>query len=149
MRPPPDNLLAFFLLPCLLVLAGCGSTPSKALPEPEARLTNTYWRLASLSGEALSPPAIDMAPHLIFQDDGQVRGHTGCNVLKGAYGQVEGKVRFLAMGATRLACPDPAAEAALVSAMRDTRAITIQGRQLFFKGLNGETLAVFETLRQP
>lgn len=149
MRPQTFTCLIPVLGFVLVTLAGCGSTPSVALPEPEVTLTNTYWRLTSVNGEVTQIPGEGSAPHLIFLDDGQVRGHTGCNVLKGAYGQLEGQVRFLAMGATRMACSDAAAEAAFVAAMRDTRAMVVQGRQLHLKGPDGRTLAVFQTIRQP
>lgn len=138
--------LRYLVLPCLLVLAGCGATPTADLPAPEVTLTNTYWRLASVDGESPPTPREGNTPHLIFQDDGQVRGHTGCNILKGAYGQSDGQVRFLAMGATRMACPEAEAEAAFVGAMRDTRAMEIKGRKLYLRSADGSTLAVFDTV---
>ncbi len=147
MRVSLSPVLPTILLACLLALAGCGSTPSRELPEPEVTLTNTYWKLVSLDAAPVSAPGPRGDPHLIFQDDGQVRGHTGCNILKGAYGQVDGQVRFLAMGATRMACANGTLEASFVAAMRDTRAMVIEAGQLYLKGENGNTLAVFDRIR--
>lgn len=141
------NLPSLVMICFTLALAACGSAPSRELPAQPVSLTNTYWQLASVKGTAMPASGTGNNPHLIFQDDGQVRGHTGCNVLRGVYGQNNGQVRFLTMGATRMACSHAAAEAAFVAAMRDTRDLSIRGRQLFLQGPDGATLAVFEVLR--
>lgn len=125
---------------CLL-LGGCASAPSRQLPPPEATLTNTYWKLERVAGQQVPDRGPRGQPHLIFQDDGQVRGHTGCNVLKGAYGPEDGRLRFLAMGATRMACPGETVEGAFVAAMHRTRNLVIEENRLSMKAADGRTLA--------
>ncbi|MBS3805770.1 MAG: META domain-containing protein [Oleiphilaceae bacterium] len=110
-------------------------------------MTNTYWKLLSLNGDSVNIENARQEPHLIFMDDGQVRGHTGCNSLKGRYGVKDGKVRLLALAATRMACPDYDAEAEYIAAMEAADAMAISGKQLQLLDDSGMPLATLVTTR--
>lgn len=143
----PADLVLRVLLAALfgLALAACSSAPDMEQPgaAEDAPLTNTYWKLMKIGEDEV--PAVDKnrEPHLIFLDDGRVLGHTGCNTLNGQYGVQDGQVRFLAMGATRMACPDfRAAELAFIQALEQTRAIGVEGTSLRLMGDGNAVLAV-------
>ncbi len=145
MVDPADFLLRALVIALFGLLVACSSAPDKEQPgaSEDAPLTNTYWKLMEIGGDEV--PALEKArePHLIFLDDGRVLGHTGCNTLNGQYGVQEGQVRFLAMGATRMACPDyRSAESAFIQALEQTRAMGIEGRHLKLMGKDNAVLAV-------
>lgn len=130
------------LLACLVGIGGCASVPETSLPVPEANLTNTYWKLLEVGGEEVRIEDNQREAHLIFRDDGHVMGHTGCNSLKGQYGVNEGRIGFLAMAATRMACPGNTTEGPMLDAMKNTVDIVIEGKRMTLLNAQGDRLAI-------
>lgn len=134
--------LWLILLVSLVVLGGCASVPETSSPVPEANLTNTYWKLLEIGGEEVRIENNQREAHLIFRDDGHVMGHTGCNSLKGQYGVNEGRIGFLAMAATRMACSGDTTEGPMLNAMKNTADIVIEGDRMTLLNEQGEQLAI-------
>ena len=126
----------------LVVLGGCASAPDTSSPAPQADLTNTYWKLLEVGGEEVRIEDNQREAHLIFRDDGNVMGHTGCNSLKGQYGVNEGQFGFLAMAATRMACSGDTTEGPMLEAMRNTADIIIDGDRMTLLNEQGDRLAI-------
>ncbi|WP_166267711.1 META domain-containing protein [Marinobacter caseinilyticus] len=135
-------LRAVSLLACLTILGGCSTTDTQTTRRPDASLTNTYWKLLSVEGVDVRVVDNQREPHLIFLDDGQVRGHTGCNSLKGRYGASNGQLAFTAMAATRMACQDNSVETSMLIALQATTQAQIRGDRLILQSIAGDTLAV-------
>jgi heat shock protein HslJ len=57
-------------------------------------------------------------------------GFAGCNRFTGGYELVGDKLRFNALATTRMACPDPTPEAAVLKALGDTASWKVDGRTL-------------------
>jgi putative lipoprotein len=150
----PRRNLKYALLASLLLLTACGSAPQKSrgpeAAEPggpvDAPLTNTYWKLLGLNGASVNLDRAQQEPHLIFMDDGQVRGHTGCNSIKGRYGVKAGRVRILNLAATQAVCPGYRGEADFVAAMEAADAMGISGKQLQLLDDSGKPLATLVTI---
>ena len=87
----------------LLALMTGGAT--KAADEPVApALAGTTWRAETITGR---PVVENSAATITFEPDGRVHGSSGCNRYFGA-STIDGeRVSFGAMGATRMACPEP------------------------------------------
>lgn len=126
----------------LVLLAACVTTEQEAPPIPAASLTNTYWKVQQVDGQATEIHQNQREPHLIFLDDGQVLGHTGCNSLKGRYGVNGSEFRFVSMAATRVACQDNTVEAPLLEAMKQTAGIVIKGDRMTLRNEQGDDLAL-------
>jgi len=74
-----------------------------------ADLEGPEWVLTELGWEQPAPQGAEVT--LRFEE-GKVVGHGGCNRYFGGVtaGEIPGSLSFSAMGATRMACPDPAME---------------------------------------
>lgn len=83
-----------------------------AVPAPAAAtLENTSWRLTGLPGVSLPAEQGRDAVTVNFEagfEGGRVHGFAGCNQFFGAYAQKGDKLALGALGATMMACPDPA-----------------------------------------
>ncbi len=129
------------LLISLVVISGCVSAPETSSPVPEASLTNTYWKLLEIGDEEVRVQHNQQEAHLIFRDDGQVVGHTGCNSLMGKYGVNDGKIGFLAMASTRMACSGDITEGPMLVAMKNTADLVIEGDRMTLLNEQGDRLA--------
>lgn len=136
------NHLWIILLASLVVIGGCASAPESSSPVSEASLTNTYWKLLRVGGVEVRIEDNQREAHLIFRDDGYVVGHTGCNSLKGQYGVNEGRIGFLAMAATRMACSGDTTEGPMLDAMKNTADIVIEGKRMTLLNEQGDSLAI-------
>ena len=121
------------------------STTAVAHEAPKtAELKGTYWRLATLSGVAITRYPNQPEPHLILQADGRTAGSDGCNRFFGAYSLSGDGLSFSQGGTSLMACPEGVAQAAgYMGALRMTRAYRLQGNTLEVMA-GGKTLATFE-----
>jgi heat shock protein HslJ len=84
-------------------LQGCGRVLSTG------ELTNTHWRLVSLDGAPALGGTPQREPFLrLTERDHRLAGSTGCNLMFGEYALDGERIRFSAIGSTRMACTDPA-----------------------------------------
>jgi len=70
-----------------------------------------------------------------------VVGHTGCNSLMGEYSVSEGKLGFLAMASTRMACSGDTTEGLMLDAMKNTADLVIEGDRMTLLNEQGDRLA--------
>ena len=133
-----------------LVLAACWQPGAEMSPAPTApqSLAGSSWRAISVSGAA---PVQGREPTLIFADEQQVNGNTGCNGFFGGYAYGDGEIEFTNVGMTMMACEDPigSVEAAFTKALNAaTTAAIDDGGQLLIGGHGGEILFAPATATQ-
>ncbi|MCK7544920.1 META domain-containing protein [Marinobacter bryozoorum] len=140
------------VLGCLALLAACASGPGSQQggPVPTAPLTNTYWKLMELQGNAVDVPQGEQGePHMIFRDDGKVNGFSGCNRFVGEYTVTGANLLFDSMASTRMACPDDSYETVLYDVFADTAGVFLEGKVLKLLDDQGHGLARFEAVALP
>jgi heat shock protein HslJ len=132
----PTARIFSWWLPCLaMIVAGCATAPR----HPPA---DTDWRLAELDGAPVATSG-RRDPYLRLMTEGErVTGFTTCNNLFGRYEvRGRGRVRFVALGSTRMACVDPA-----LSRQEQRYMAALQAVDRF--GIRRDTLTLFQG-RQP
>lgn len=124
------------LLLSTLVVAGCVRRGSGgAAAASTAPVTNTYWRLTELGGQAALPgPPSSREPHLrLTGDDSRASGATGCNSFNGRYTLDGERIRLGPLASTRMACLDPSMnrqEQAFLQALGAANRATVSGETL-------------------
>lgn len=112
---------------------------------PTAALTNTYWRIDSLMGEAVAAIDNHRDPHLVLLDDAgpRFRATVGCNQLIGGYERAGDRLGFGAVASTMMACPPPLGdlESRLSEALAMTRQLRLAADRLELLGDDGAVLA--------
>lgn len=105
--------------------------PVMVLMHQNFEFLNGTWRVTAINGEAVNVEGMQM---VIDIDEQKLHGNTGCNIMNG---KVEidmehpNSISFSAIATTRMACPDMAAETALVVALEEvTTARPVSGREV-------------------
>jgi len=113
---------------------------------PEALVAPRTWRLVELRGKPVKAPADRKAPFLVFAGEGnRVNGFGGCNTFFGGVEYLPGdRIRFSAMGATKMFCPDLEIESAFLEALESADNYTTDGSILKLHKAKMAPLAVFE-----
>ena len=116
-----------------------------ARPEPQASLTDTYWRIDRLIGDDVRAQANRREPHLVLYGGAErrFRATVGCNRLVGRY-EVAGDALTFEPGArTRMACPLSLddLERTLLDVFSRTRAVRNEGQTLDLLDAKGTPLA--------
>lgn len=131
----------------LIVERFIAARPDDACPgfDPQASLTDTYWRIDTLMAEAALSQPNRREPHIVMQSgpDRRFRATVGCNQIIGRY-EVEGDdLTFGAAASTLMACPPPldVNERRLRDVLSLTRKIRIEGQRLQLLDNDGMTLA--------
>jgi uncharacterized lipoprotein YbaY/heat shock protein HslJ len=120
-------------------------------PQPDASLTNTYWRLISTGEYDVGVVEDGKEPHLLLEADrSRYRATAGCNGLGGEYVLVEDK-RSLTLKpgiSTMMACPPPVGlwEGSLKHALSQTASWSVDGVILTLLNRDGETVATFRAV---
>jgi heat shock protein HslJ len=94
--------MRFRWLSCLAMIAACAT----AARQPPA---DVNWRLVELDGAPVAPSSGRREPYLrLLSEGGRLTGFTTCNNLFGRY-EVPGggRLRFVQLGSTKMACVDP------------------------------------------
>ena len=135
------SVLLILLAAIAAVAAACGpGAETSPVPSTPVTLAGTSWRAISVSGAA---PVQGSEPTLVFADEQQVNGHTGCNGFFGGYAYGDGEIEFTNLGMTMMACDGPisAVEAAYTKALNAaTTAAIDDGGQLRIGGPSGDIL---------
>lgn len=119
--------------------------------KPAASLTNTYWKIVTLAGEALSAVEGRKEPRIMLKsEDGKNRysATVGCNQLVGGF-TVEGDaLTFTGSATTLMACPPPldAQERALSQALGKTKRHAIAGDSLTLFDEKGTAIVTCEAI---
>ncbi len=103
---------------------------------------------ATLNGEWVMATRALRAPTITFADDG-ASGFAGCNRWFGQYTRNGDRLTFSAIGATRMACDEPAMsiERNFLGALEATRAARVEGNTLILLDAEGAEQGRF--LRAP
>ncbi|HET9208503.1 MAG TPA: META domain-containing protein [Burkholderiaceae bacterium] len=118
-------------------------------PAGHATLENTYWKLASLRGQPVAPPAErQREAHLILQPaQRRVVGSGGCNRLSGAYTLDGERLTFSRAIGTMMACRDGMdQERALLDTLTQVARWRIDGQRLALLDERGATLLLFDAV---
>lgn len=123
-----------------------GETCAHQLAQPP--LADTYWRISSLKGQALSPDPERRPPYLVLLSGAEPRfaATVGCNTRIGGY-RLEGeRLSFGQAASTLMACPEPldSWERRMAEVLAATAAIRRGGFSLVLLGADGKSLAVLE-----
>lgn len=109
------------------------------------QLTDSAWRPTVL-GEM--PIDEDTRIFIQFGADGRTGGHGGCNRFFGDYELNEGKLDFGMLGATRMACGEPADsfEISFLEALENTTSAVRAGNRLAFRDAQDRILLRFDAV---
>ncbi|WP_076998966.1 META domain-containing protein [Variovorax sp. KK3] len=125
-----------------MMVSGCGSGIN--LDEP---IEGPVWQLEQLGNELIEPSA-DPRRNAKIQFDrssGRITGSGGCNNVSGTYERSGSTLRMRQLGATRMACPNEAAninETQFFAALQATTSYRLQGNaKLSLLDGNGRTVA--------
>lgn len=115
-------------------------------------LTNTYWRIDSLKGEAVTGLPERREPHLVLLsgDDQRFRATVGCNQMIGSYTQDGDALSFGPAAATMMACPPPldGLERGLSDVLGEAKGFRLDGDSLSFLDAAGAVVAAFTAVYQ-
>lgn len=140
-----DSRLLVWLI-TIVLLAGCQTvpTPDQSADTP---LTNTYWKLMSVHGQAATVGNGQREPHIVLNaEEHRVQGYTGCNSLAGSYKRHDRGLTFNQIVTTRMFCANAAdTEQNLLDALEHTARAHVQQDQLTLEDADGQPLARFES----
>ena len=108
-----------------------------------ASLTDTYWRIDTMLGDAVAPMENRREPHVVLQSgpDSRFRATVGCNQMIGRYTADGAALAFGGAASLRMACPPPLD--ALERQLRDVLDRTAEMR------LEGQTLDLIDSAGAP
>lgn len=93
---------------------------------------NRTWKVVTLSGQAVEGPDSRRSAHLeLDRSRREVRGHTGCNRLRGRYELDGDEIQLSALATTRKACPEAGdLEQRLLKALEGVTRLKVSGDRL-------------------
>jgi len=143
----PDSIPAFGHHPGkpvkVLVSRVPGSRSGEGAKVPAASLTETYWKLIELDGQAAGLGTGGRELHMVLTGEGNlVHGFSGCNRFSGGYQGNGGKLTFTQLASTRMACIEGMdLEQRFLDALHRTSQFTIQGNSLaLYSGDDQQTM---------
>jgi putative lipoprotein len=106
-----------------------------------ASITDTSWRPRVVGAETI--PA-DSGLFVLFEVDGSIKGHGGCNSFSGSLQKTESGIAVGPLGATRMSCPDLIMnrETAFMNALQNTE--RFEGGQNTLQLLDGSNTLLVE-----
>jgi len=107
-----------------------------------AELTGISWRPVSVGDQAIPE---DSGLYVLFEVDGSIKGHGGCNGFFGSLEQADSGIAVGRLGATRMACPDEIMDLEMIFmyAVQRTRDFRSGGDRMSLIDEGGNVLAVF------
>jgi putative lipoprotein len=119
----------------------------------DSEFENTYWRIASLDGMALTVVDGNREPHVIFRtEEGAFAATVGCNQMNGGFERTGDSSLSLRPGAmTMMACPPPldTAERQMVDVFGRTAGFRILGPTMALLDADGVVIAHLEAVYLP
>lgn len=131
------NLL---MLVCFVMagIAGCNSSRNMA------KLNDVKWVLQEMNGKTVELTDKNSEVYIQFNEaEKRVNGRGGCNRFFGNYEMDGSKLKFLPLGATRMACPDLQVENEFFKMLDTVDSYAIKDNTLYFKS-KGEIVATFK-----
>lgn len=133
-----------------LLLSGCqltGSTAEKsAITQAETvSFEQTNWQLQEIAGNTVSLHPQQKPIALTFSGAEQgVAGFSGCNRFSGGYKAEDGKLEFLPLMSTRMACHgDDQREMTFFMTLDKVKSYRVTGKQLTFLDVDNKVIMVF------
>jgi len=107
-----------------------------------AEVTGVSWRPVSVGDDAIPE---DAGLYLLFEVDGSIKGHGGCNGFFGSLQQSESGIEVGPLGATRMACPEKVMdrEMAFLDAVQRTQGFESGGGSMSLLDEASDVLAEF------
>ena len=99
-------LCMFFVLGLILPFQLNASDTDSANSTAQASLTNTYWKLIELKGQAVKTEAGQREIKLTLRGENKVTGFAGCNSFFGSYTFDESKITISQLAASRKFCTE-------------------------------------------
>lgn len=134
-----------------VVLSACATAAQRgpaSRPPDALQLAGTHWRFVELGGRDV-PSAVKAT--LVFESNGHVSGHAGCNGYGGPWMASNGALHFGGMISTKMACMEPpgamSTEHDVFDALRDTSRASLRDGQLILLDANGAALATLQAQR--
>jgi uncharacterized lipoprotein YbaY/heat shock protein HslJ len=119
----------------------------------DSEFENTYWRIVSLDGMALTVVDGNREPHVIFRtEEGAFAATVGCNQMNGGFERTGDSSLSLRPGAmTMMACPPPldTAERQMVDVFGRTAGFRILGPTMALLDADGVVIAHLEAVYLP
>ena len=146
------KILSIVAIAGLFLMVACTSAPvnDKQSLAAEPQLTERYWKLLELNGEAVSmSPNQDREAHFILKAlDNRLTGYSGCNMFFGNFVlEADNRIRFDQVGATKRACPDAhLQEFEFLQVFGLANNYSFQGGLLALNGDHETPLAVFKSV---
>lgn len=138
----------FLIVALAVALSACAmaAQQDQAALSPDAlQLAGTHWRFVKV--ESHDVPA-GVSATLVFESNGHVSGHAGCNGYGGPWMASNGALHFGGMISTKMACLQPAGamqtEQGVFAALRETARARMQNHRLMLLDANGSALATLE-----
>lgn len=150
------HLIAFVV--AAFVLNSCGPTKSTDIMDSTDTAfspipTDTFWQLVTLEGKDYSNFKNNgrEVGFTLHKADNRISGYAGCNSFFGTYRFEPGnRVRFSAMGSTKMACPDVAFnENEFLNIFELADNYTLSGNTLSINVGRRAPLAIFKKVQKP
>lgn len=119
-------------------LRGMGSGQG-TMPVTVEMLASSAWRPERLAEMPLDAAT---AMRVQFEQDGTLSGHGGCNRFTGGFQIVDEVLKIGPLGATRMACPEPAMsfEIAFLDALESVTMAEAHNGRIILKNASGDAL---------
>ena len=128
-----------------LVLAGCSYQGPKSGPGTGTTLANTYWKLLSIDGTAVTTTEGGREAHLILRPDFRVTGFGGCNAFSGTWQKDGDQLSVGPLMGTLMSCENIETESELLANLNGKIYADIEGETLNLIGSSGSEL-VFQAM---
>ena len=123
------------------LLSGCCACRSYQR-RTQKPLEGTLWQLVQWEGRTVAAEGDGFT--VVFSADGRISGRGSCNRIMGSYkADAKGALEISKLGATRMACPDPARENAFIEMLEGTTHYEMDGPMLLLLR-DGELHAVMQ-----
>ncbi|MGH8699993.1 MAG: META domain-containing protein [Burkholderiales bacterium] len=133
---------ALHFLACALFTAACtAERGAQATDSDPGSVENVEWKLVALDGAPVTGASGGAPTITLSSKDKRVTGFAGCNQLTGGYELKSEQLHFTAIATTRMFCPDPNPETALLRALDATSRWKVEDRTLDLLDASGKSVA--------
>jgi len=115
--------------------------------QPNATLTNTYWKLVQLNDETIKVAEGEREPHLILKANNRAQGFSGCNQFMGQYQATAKTLSFGPIAGTLRACvPAVSYETPYLKLLHGELEWSVAGEQLQLRNTTSGSEAKFKAV---
>ena len=147
-------VIAFSLSACKCsTSAKKGDVASSTENVQDNAITEKYWKLIELNGNAVDIQSLNREPHIILKkEDNRLNGTGGCNAFNGSY-ELENttlRIKFSQVVTTMMACMNMEVESQMYKALEsvDNYTISADGKYLSLNKGRMAPLARFELVHK-